>query len=263
MFKYKVTFDNGDSSVATSSHAINGMPKKTPVSKRQHYKIVIPAFVNNWETEDPYGTFDPFAFITQLIQSDPYYWGAFVGDVHARSMETRFNTELKFGTTSRATCIDFWQQEGCDIDAANGRAEEILQLVGDQIVENAKAVGGTTFVYEEMWNCIYCISDDNIWQYQAHEEPLVPAQFMCIRSVSGMMPVDEAMWRDYINRFNKHVGGPEPDFSQATWYGPTESESQYGPVSIGESVAAKVRAGEMTEYFQDDPTYYYTFDCYF
>lgn len=262
MFKYNVTFDNGASSVVDSTHEIAGMPKQPQGRMRQHYKLVIPVFTNHNETEDPCGGFDAYYFVLQLIQSDEY-WYTFLENVDGHSMEVRFLDKLNFGTFSSAGIVDFWQKEGCDVDAANSRAEEILQLVGDQIVANAKAVGSTTFFYEKMWNYIYCVSQNNVWQYQEPQEELLQAQFVAIRSVDGMMTVDEEQFRDYINRFNKHIGGPEPDFREATWQSETEGQSYYGPVFVGQRFIDAAVYGGMTNYFQEDPTYYYSFDVYF
>lgn len=263
MFKYNVTFNNGASSVVNSTHEITGMPKQRQGSIRQHYKIVIPAYTNHDETIYPYGTFDPYYFVLQLIQSDQY-WSDFLENVDVHSPETRFINKLNFGPSSMSHIIDFWQKEGCDIDAADSRAEEILQLVGDKIVEEAKAAGGTTFFYEKLWNYIYCVSQNNVWQYQEHQEELLYAQFDAFCSVSGMTPLYEEQFRDYINRFNKHVGGPEPDFSQASWYSASpDSEWQYGPVFVGQSFIDAAAYGGMTNYFQDDPTYYYQFNVFF
>lgn len=261
MFKYNVTFDNGSSAIVDSPHKINGMPKQSRPNTR-HYKIVIPAYTKIGETNKPYGDFNPYGYALDVYNSS-HYWTSFLNNFSNTTYIGRFVDSLGFGSTSRTYIISFEQFEGCDVDAANSRAEELLQLVGDKIVENAKAVGGTTFYYEKLWNQIYCISEDNRWDYHEPQEELVYAQFIAIRSVDGMMTLDEGQFRDYINRFNKHVGGPEPDFSEARFESQTEGESAYGPVFVGQSFIDAAAYGGMTDYFQDDPTYYYHFDIFF
>lgn len=189
MFKYKVTFDNGSSVVVDSPCKINGMPKQSRTNTR-HYKIVIPAYTNNGETGKPYGDFNPYGYALDIYNSSDY-WSTFLNNFSNTTYTGRFIDLLGFGATSRTCVISFEQFEGCDLDAANSRAEELLQLIGDQIVENAKAVGGTTFYYEKLWNQIYCISEDNRWDYQEPQEELVYAQFGAFRSVDGMMTLNE------------------------------------------------------------------------
>lgn len=263
MFRYNVTFSNGASSVVDSVHEITGMPKQSTEKKQQHYRLVIPAYVMDGEERRPYGDLNVFEEVKNLIASDEYWYTFLTYTGGNGGSGGRFMELLNIGSFSSVNVVTFEQKEGCDVDAANSRAEEILQLIGDEIVTNARAVGGTTFFYAEGWNQIYCVSEDNRWKYQAHQEELVYAQFGAMRNVDGMMTVDETMWHDFINRFNKHVGGPEPDFSEARFDSETEGQSYYGPVFVGQSFIDAAAYGGMTDYFQDDPTFYYHFDIFF